>query len=165
MPGRGNQALHLLSELMIFRFTVNNQVPMEVCNDQPGCRAIAAQDRESRGDTAHLSHKKERDMNSDRMIAAIVGVLFIVGTVAGVLSVVFTGSILGDPDYLSKVSVNETQIIIGALLVFIMGFALAMVPVVIFPTLKKHNEILALGYVVFRGALETVTYIAVAISW
>jgi len=99
------------------------------------------------------------------MTAAIVGVLFIVGTVAGVLSVVFTGSILGDPDYLSKVSVNETHIIIGALLVLIMGFALAMVPVIIFPIFKKHNEILALGYVVFRGALETVTYIAVAISW
>jgi len=117
------------------------------------------------GNMAHLSHKKEREMNSDRMTAAIVGVLFIVGTVAGILSVVFTGSILGDLDYLSKVAANENQIIIGALLVLIMGFSLAMVPVIIFPTLKKHNEILALGYVVFRGALEAVTYIAVASSW
>ena len=43
------------------------------------------------GNMTHLSHKKEREMNSDRMTAAIVGVLFIVGTVAGILSVVFTG--------------------------------------------------------------------------
>ena len=46
----------------------------------------------------------------------------------------------------------------------IMGLALAMVPVVIYPILKKHNQVLALGYVVFRGALETVTYIAGTIS-
>ena len=35
----------------------------------------------------------------------------------------------------------------------------------LFPILKKHNEALALGYVVFRGALETVTTIAMVIGW
>jgi len=33
-----------------------------------------------------------------------------------------------------------------------------------FPILKKRNEALALGYVVYRGALETVTTIAMVIS-
>ncbi len=47
----------------------------------------------------------------------------------------------------------------------ISGFALAMVPVMMFPIFKKYNEALALGSVVFRGALEAVIYIAVAISW
>jgi hypothetical protein len=97
--------------------------------------------------------------------ARIVGVLFIIGTVAGILSVVFTGSILDDPEVLIKVSANENQIIIGALLVLIMGFALAMVPVLLFPIFKKYNEALALGAVVFRGALEAVTYIAIVICW
>ncbi|GAJ16344.1 unnamed protein product, partial [marine sediment metagenome] len=60
---------------------------------------------------------------------------------------------------------NENKIIIGALFVLVMGFALAMVPVMMFPIFKKHNEALALGYVVFRGALETVTYIASVICW
>ncbi len=46
-----------------------------------------------------------------------------------------------------------------------MGLALALVPIVLFPLLKKYNEVLALGYVVFRGALETVIYIAMTISW
>jgi hypothetical protein len=45
-----------------------------------------------------------------------------------------------------------------------MGFALAMVPVMLFPIFKKHNEALALGAVVFRGALEAVLYIAMVIS-
>ena len=104
-------------------------------------------------------------MNTNRTTATIVGVLFIIGTVAGVLSVVFTSPILNDPDYLIKVSANPNQIALGALFVLTMGFALAMVPVVIFPVLKKHNEVLALGYVVFRGGLETVTYLVSAISW
>jgi hypothetical protein len=104
-------------------------------------------------------------MNNFRKTARIVGVLFIIGTVAGILSAVVTGSILNDPDYLIKISANENQIIIGALLVLTMGLALAMVPVVIFPVLKKHNEVLAFGYVVFRGALETVTAIAMVITW
>jgi hypothetical protein len=94
-----------------------------------------------------------------------VGVLFIIGTVAGILSVVVTGSILADPEYLIKVSANENQIIIGALLVLIMGFALAMVPVMLFPIFKKYNEALALGAVVFRGALEAVAYIAALIRY
>jgi hypothetical protein len=110
-------------------------------------------------------NKERQKMNADHRIARIVGVLYIIGTVAGVLSVVFAGSILDDPDYLVKVSTNENRIITGALLVLTMGFALAMVPVLMFPILKKQNEVLALGYVVFRGALEAVTYIALIIVW
>ena len=97
---------------------------------------------------------------ANRKTAIIVGVLFIVGTVAGSLSIVFTAPILDNPDYLVIVSANENQIIIGALLVLIMGLALALVPVMMFPIVKKQNEALALGYVVFRGGLETVTSIA-----
>ncbi len=104
-------------------------------------------------------------MNTNRKTAIIVGVLYIIGTVTGILSVVFTKPILDVPDYLIKVSANENQVELGALLVLTMGLALAMVPVMMFPILRKHHEVLALGYVVFRGGLETVTYIAGAISW
>jgi hypothetical protein len=104
-------------------------------------------------------------MKSSKKTAVIVGVLFIIGTLAGVLSVVLTSSILNGPDVLAAVAANENQVIIAALLVLTMGLALAMVPVVIFPILKQHNEVLALGYVVFRGALETFTYFVVVIAW
>lgn len=103
-------------------------------------------------------------MNTNRKIPILVGVLYIIGTVTGILSVVFTKSILDAQDYLARIAANGSQIITGALFVLTMGLALAMVPVVIFPILKKHNEVLAVGYVVFRGGLETVTYIAVVIS-
>ncbi|MCK9592469.1 MAG: DUF4386 domain-containing protein [Methanoregula sp.] len=103
-------------------------------------------------------------MNSINKTAGIVGVLYIIGTIAGMLSHVLTGPVLGDPDYLVNVSAHEIQIIAGALFVLIMGFSLAMVPVMMYPILKKYHEALALGYVVFRGALETVMYIILAIT-
>ena len=37
--------------------------------------------------------------------------------------------------------------------------------VVMFPILKKHHEGLAVGFVIFRGGLETVCYIGMTISW
>ncbi len=102
-------------------------------------------------------------MNTNKKTARIVGVLFITATVAGMLGVVFLGSIY-DPDYLTKVSANENQIIIAAFLVLIMGVAVASIPFMMFPILKKHNEALALGYVVFR-VLEAVIDFAAAISF
>jgi len=108
-----------------------------------------------------MNHK----MNTSRRTALIVGVLYIIGTVAGILSLVFTGPILEGPDYLTQVSTNPNQIVIGALFVLTMGLALAMVPVMMFPILKRYNETLAVGYVVFRGALEAITDLAFAVGW
>jgi len=105
-------------------------------------------------------------MNNFRKTAIIVGILYIIGTVAGFLfKMVFTGSIHNDLNLLTQVAANENQIIIGALFLLIMGLALAMVPAMMFPVLKKHNEALAIGYVVYRGALETITVVAITISW
>jgi hypothetical protein len=108
---------------------------------------------------------KGSQVGTGRRTAMIVGALYIIGTVAGVLSLVFAGSFLSDPDYLIKISTNENQIITGAFFVLVMGLALAMVPVMMFPIFRKYNEALALGAVVFRGPIEAVLYIAIAISW
>lgn len=104
-------------------------------------------------------------MNEYKKIARIVGILFIIGTGSGILSGVFTGSFLDHPNFLVEISANKNQLMIGALLVLTMGFALAMVPVMLFPIFKKYNEALALGAVVFRGALEAVGYMVIVISW
>ena len=60
---------------------------------------------------------------------------------------------------------SDARLVVGALFVLIMGLALAMVPVIMFPILREHNEALALGYVVVRGGLEAVAYLAIATSW
>ncbi len=79
-------------------------------------------------------------MKTFRKTAIIVGVLYIIGTVAGILSKVFTGSIQNDLNLLTKVTANETPIIMGALVLLIMGLALAMVPVMMFPILKNRMK-------------------------
>ncbi len=108
---------------------------------------------------------KESPHGTNRKTAIIVGVLYILGTVAGVLSMIVLGGLLDAPDYLNIVASSASRVQLMALLMLVMGLPLAMVPVVMFPILKKQNEALAIGYVVFRGALETFTYIALALSW
>ena len=105
------------------------------------------------------------NINTYRTNAIAIGVLFIIGTAAGVLSVVFTNSIFAASDYLLQVSANQSQVVLGALCVLVMGFVLAFVPVAAYPVFKKYSETLALGYVVFRGGIETVTYIVTATSF
>jgi len=102
---------------------------------------------------------------TNRKTATIVGVLYIIGTVAGVLGMVVGGRFLNAPDLLKMVAANASQVGLVALLVLVMGLPLAMVPAMMFPILKRQNEALAIGYVVFRGALETFTYIATALCW
>ena len=112
-----------------------------------------------------MNTTKESPRRTSRKTGIIVGVLYIIGTLTGILSLVFTAPILEQPDYLTRVSANPDQIVIGALFVLTMGLALAMVAVVMFPILKRYNEALAVGYVLFRGALEAVTYLALVIGW
>jgi len=103
-------------------------------------------------------------MNTYRKTAVNVGILFIIGTASGILSVVVTAPIRAGSAYPLNISASETQWIIGTLLILLMGFSLAMIPVMLYPIFKKHNEVLALGAVLFRGVLETVLYMASVIS-
>ena len=97
-------------------------------------------------------------MNTNRKIAITAGGLLITATVAGILSVVFTGPIPGSPDYLNKISANENRVIMGALCELIMAFAGAGIPISVYSILKKYNENLAIGSVGFR-IIEAVIWI------
>ena len=102
-------------------------------------------------------------MNSDRKSAIIVGVLFIVATVASLLSTGFTDSILDTPDYLIKISANQNRVIIGVLFQFIAAATSAGIAISLYPILRKYNESLALGSVGFR-LIEGVFYIVAALG-
>jgi uncharacterized protein DUF4386 len=112
-----------------------------------------------------MNTTKERPPGTNRTTATLVGILYIIGTVAGALSLPLLGSILGAPDYLNIVAANPSRVVLGALLILVMGLALAMIPALMFPILKRWNEALAIGYVIFRGALETFTYMVLALCW
>jgi hypothetical protein len=112
-----------------------------------------------------MSFKKRKpEMNTYRKTAVIVGMLFIIGTISGILAGVFTAPIRAGSTYPLNVSASETQWIIGTLLVLLMGLSLAMVPVLLYPILRKRNEVLAFGAVLFRGVFEAVCEILLVIS-
>jgi hypothetical protein len=104
-------------------------------------------------------------MNTYRSNAIIAGILYIIGTVSGILSLVLSAPVRDTQDLLTSVAANADQMRVAALFVLLMGLSLAMFSVVLYPILRKQSEVLALGYVVFRGALETVTYFVTAIGW
>ncbi len=86
-------------------------------------------------------------MNTHRKIARIAGVLFILGTVVGILSV---APAIDDPEYLIKASTHANQIMIAAFFQCIMVVAYVGVAVSLYPMLKTYHESLALGFVGFR---------------
>jgi Domain of unknown function (DUF4386) len=104
-------------------------------------------------------------MSADRKAAVWIGVLYIIGTVALVLSMVVTDAVLTGPAFLAQIAAQPNQLAIGAVLVLLAAFALAMVPIVFWPVGKRYNETLAMGYVVFRGGLETIFYLVTALGW
>jgi hypothetical protein len=94
--------------------------------------------------------KKEKKVNTHRKTAAIVGVLFVLALVPFLIGQALYEPILSSPDYLDETYPNRVIVIIGILLEFVSALAVVLIPVLLFPILKKHNEVLALGYVSFR---------------
>ncbi|MHA2248441.1 MAG: DUF4386 family protein [Candidatus Hodarchaeales archaeon] len=78
-------------------------------------------------------------MNSEKKTAKIVGGLFITALVSSLLSGTFLVS-LTDSDYLVAVSANESQVLIGVLLLLTLTVSVVSIPIVMFPILKKQND-------------------------
>jgi len=103
-------------------------------------------------------------MNSNRKSAIIVGALFIITTIVGMVDAYFVAPILDTPNYLNKISANENQIILGAFLILAMSIGIVGIALMLFQVLKTHNETIAITYVSFRS-IECVLLIVGAISY
>ena len=86
-------------------------------------------------------------MNSNRKRTIIAGSLYIVGTVAGVLSI---STAVDAPDYLVKASANANQVLSSALFQFIMTIAYLGFTITLYPILRTHMESLSIGFLSFR---------------
>ena len=83
-------------------------------------------------------------MREHRAAATTAGILYIIGTVAGVLSkVVAIAPVSGADDSFGASAQHSGAVVTCALLVLVMGLALAFVPVVLYPVLRRINEVLA----------------------
>ena len=60
---------------------------------------------------------------------------------------------------------HSGAVVTSGLLVLVMGLSLAFIPVVLFPVLRRVNEVLAIGYLIVRGAVETACYAVIPIGW
>jgi len=107
-------------------------------------------------------------MNTYRKNAVMTGILYFMGTVFGVAGVLVGGEVLssiigGTPlvgvDILGLTAANSSRITWGALLTFLMGISLVLMTAYLYPVLRKASKELAMGMVLFRGALEGVFYL------
>ncbi len=89
-------------------------------------------------------------MKTHRKTAIVVGVLFILAIATLFVGQAFYTPFIGSPDYLDIVYPNRAIVMIGILIEFIGILGLVLIPVFLFPILRRHNEVLALGYVSFR---------------
>jgi hypothetical protein len=97
-----------------------------------------------------MNRNKGSSQGTNRMNAAIVGVLFIIGTVTGVIAAILGKPILDAPDYLTSIAAHESQIMMVTFLVFLMGVACAGIGLALYPIMKKYSPGLAIGVVGFR---------------
>jgi len=89
-------------------------------------------------------------MNTNKIAAKVVGVLFIVAAISSIVGVILYDPILNGPDYLINGSAHANQVILGALMELILVASAVGTSITMFPFLRKYNETLALGHVCFR---------------
>jgi hypothetical protein len=106
-------------------------------------------------------------MNTYRMNAVMVGALYFLGTVFGVsggliggevLTSIISGKPLTGVDMLGIVASNSSRLTGGAFLTLMMGISLVAMTVFLYPVMRKASKELAMGMVLFRGALEGIFY-------
>jgi hypothetical protein len=101
-------------------------------------------------------------MDTNRRIAVVAGVMFIIATVGALASTALLAPILSAPDYLTRISANESQVLWGAFFQFIGGAACPAIAIALYPVLRRHNEGLALGAVGFR-LIEGALYVVIVV--
>jgi hypothetical protein len=103
------------------------------------------------------------------MNAVLAGALYFLGTFFGVagalvggevLTSIVTGKSLVGVDMLGLVAANSSRLTWGAFFTLMMGSSLSAMTVFLYPILRKDSEELAVGMLLFRGALEGSCYLA-----
>lgn len=113
-------------------------------------------------------------MKEYRINSLMAGALYLLGTVFGVFGAVVGGEVLtslisGKPlvgvDILSLAAANSSRLTAGSFLTFMMGISLVTMTVFLYPVMRRVSKELAMGMVLFRGALEGVFYFLSTITF
>lgn len=112
-------------------------------------------------------------MKTYRMNAVMAGVLYFLGTVFGVASTVVGGEVisslvqtkpLANVNLLNMIAADPSRLLSGAFFILLMGISLVAMTVFLYPIFRKDSEELALGMLLFRGALEGTWYFITTLS-
>jgi len=106
-------------------------------------------------------------MKTYRMNAVMTGVLYFLGTAFGVAGTIVGGKVLSSAvtdtpltgvDLLSLAASDSARITAGSFLTLMMGISLVAMTIFLYPVLRKVSKELAMGMLLFRGALEGIFY-------
>jgi len=101
-------------------------------------------------------------MNHPQTIARVFGVLYLITFITSIPAYFFYVPVLDDPNYIVGAGAGaDTSVSFGAFLELILIIANIATAVVLFPLLRRQNEILILGYVTAR--IVECVFIAVGI--
>jgi hypothetical protein len=89
-------------------------------------------------------------MAEDQRNARIFGVLFIITFVTSIAALALFQSVLDDPAAYIAGGGKDNQIYLGAFLEFLLIIANVGTAVVLYPIVRRQNELLAIGYVTAR---------------
>lgn len=112
-------------------------------------------------------------MKTYRINSIMAGGLYILGTAFGVLGAIFgsevlssqvTGQALESMDLLGLVAATSSQLTVGAFFTLMMGISLVAMTVFLYPVFRKDSKELAMGMLLFRGALEGSGYMISTLS-
>lgn len=94
--------------------------------------------------------KLAKSANSAKSAGKVVGVLFILAAASSILALTLYSPILKDTGYLDNGAAHANQVILGALMELILVVAAVGTSITMFPFLRRYNESIALGHVLFR---------------
>ena len=97
---------------------------------------------------------------SSRSAAVVAGVLFLVGTLAGIFSVV---PAVDGPNYLRETAAHRTRVIAGAVMQCLMAGAYVGMAIVLYPVLRGHSATAAAGFLGLRIAAGVCNLLGVVV--
>src|ERR687897_942100 len=97
----------------------------------------------------HRPHQRKGVRLNPQTIARVFGVLFLITFITSIPAYFFYVPVLDDPRYIVGAGA-DTSVSFGAFLELILIIANIGTAVVLYPVVKRQNEILALGYVTAR---------------
>lgn len=112
-------------------------------------------------------------MKTYRTNALMAGLLYLFGTVFGVMAAMTGGEVLSSivttaplagADLVNALAADPARLVGGAFFVLLMGISLAAMTVFLYPVFRRDSEVLALGMLLFRGALEGAWYFVTCLS-